>query len=211
MIMVRSKYNRIYLASQSPRRQELLRSWGVEFDLLLADDSEDAESLETQWPGESAKTYVRRVTQLKLEAAIARRQARNLPEYPVLCADTTVSIDRDILGKPESKKHAMALLMRLSGRTHDVYTAVAVASGGKSDLLVCHSQVTFAALSQSQIRRYVATGEPMGKAGAYGIQGLAGIWISSMKGSYSGIMGLPAFETAALLNRAGCRMALSVA
>ena len=209
MSMTRPRYRSLYLASQSPRRQELLRSWGVDFELLLANEDEDAESLEIEVPGEGAKTYVRRVTQLKLEAAIQRRQTRGLPDHPVLCADTTVALDQEVLGKPRSKNHAAQLLTRLSGRTHDVYTAVAVAWADESAVLVCHSQVTFASLSARQITQYVATGEPMGKAGAYGIQGLASLWISRIKGSYSGIMGLPAYETATLLNRAGCRMALS--
>ena len=206
--MARQGCDRIYLASQSPRRQELLRSWGVAFDLLLADENEDAEALEVARPNESPRVYVRRVTQLKLEAAMRRRLSRGLVEAPVLCADTTVALGRDILGKPQSKRHASEMLARLSGCSHDVYTAVALAWGHESEVLVSHSKVTFAPLSARQINAYVATGEPMGKAGAYGIQGLASLWISQIKGSYSGIMGLPAYETALLLDRAGCRMAL---
>lgn len=207
--MARHPSRYIYLASQSPRRQELLRGWGVNFELLLADASEDVESLEAERDGESPKTYVRRVTQLKLKAAVHRLGQRGLPDAPVLCADTTVALDREILGKPRSQKHAKEMLESLSGRTHDVYTAVSLGWGGQSESLVCHSRVTFAPLSAKQIREYISTGEPMGKAGAYGIQGLASLWISQIKGSYSGIVGLPAYETAQLLQRAGCRLAIS--
>jgi septum formation protein len=189
----------VYLASQSPRRRQLLDQIGVSYELLLATPEEDAESLETIRPGELPMTYVKRVTQLKLEAAVLRMKARNLAIAPVLCADTTVALGRQILGKPEDAKDAFRILKALSGQTHRVLTAVAVASGRKRQIRVAVSQVTFAPMKISDIKRYIESGEPMGKAGAYGIQGLAAAYISEIKGSYTGIMGLPLFETSEIL------------
>lgn len=203
---VSSKYPWVYLASQSPRRKQLLEQWGVRCELLLPDDHEDAEGLEDVRPGEAPAAYVRRVTRLKLEAAVARLQRRGWPGGPVLCADTTVALGRDILGKPSSKADAQRILQRLSGQKHQVLTAVAVAHRGQVWQALSRSQVTFAELSPADIRRYVATGEPMGKAGAYGIQGHGGLFISHIAGSYTGIMGLPAFETAQVLREAGLRL-----
>lgn len=197
----------IYLASQSPRRRQLLEQWGVRCELLLPDDSEDAESLEAVLPGEAPGRYVQRVTALKLEAAMQRLRARDLPLAPVLCADTTVALGRDILGKPESASDAARMLARLSGQRHRVLTSVAVGAWKGRQLrqwqAVSKSWVDFDELSRARIQRYVASGEPMGKAGAYAIQGLASSWIREIKGSYSGIMGLPAYETAQLLEKAG--------
>ena len=190
----------VYLASQSPRRRQLLEQIGVSYELLLATPEEDAESLETIRAGELPMTYVKRVTQLKLEAAVLRMKARNLVSAPVLCADTTVALGRQILGKPEDVKDAFRILKALSGQTHRVLTAVAVASGRKRRMSVSVSQVTFAPMKMSDIKRYIESGEPMGKAGAYGIQGLAAAYISEIKGSYTGIMGLPLFETSEILN-----------
>lgn len=190
----------MYLASQSPRRRQLLEQIGVSYELLLATPEEDAESLETVRAGELPMTYVKRVTQLKLEAAVLRMKARNLVSAPVLCADTTVALGRQILGKPEDVKDAFRILKALSGQTHRVLTAVAVASGRKRRMSVSVSQVTFAPMKMSDIKRYIESGEPMGKAGAYGIQGLAAAYISEIKGSYTGIMGLPLFETSEILN-----------
>lgn len=201
-----SKSPWIYLASQSPRRKQLLEQWGVHCELLLPDDHEDAEGLEDLRLGEAPAAYVRRVTRLKLEAAVARLQRRGWPGGPVLCADTTVALGRDILGKPSSKADAQRILQRLSGQKHQVLTAVAVAHRGQVWQALSRSQVTFAELSPADIRRYVATGEPMGKAGAYGIQGHGGLFISHIAGSYTGIMGLPAFETAQVLREAGLRL-----
>jgi len=201
-----SKTPWVYLASQSPRRKQLLEQWGVRCELLLPDDHEDAEVLENVRTGEAPAAYVRRVTRLKLEAAVARLQRRGWPDGPVLCADTTVALGRDILGKPSSKADAQRILQRLSGQKHQVLTAVAVAHRGQVWQALSRSQVTFAELSPADIRRYVATGEPMGKAGAYGIQGLGGLFISHIVGSYTGIMGLPAFETAQVLREAGLRL-----
>jgi septum formation protein len=189
----------VYLASQSPRRRQLLEQIGVRYELLLATPEEDAESLERVMPGEAPLTYVKRVTQLKLEAAVKRMQVRHLKPATVLCADTTVALGRVILGKPENEQDAVRILKTLSGQTHRVLTAVGVASGRKRSWSVSVSKVTFATMKLSEIKAYVATGEPFGKAGAYGVQGMAAAYISDITGSYTGIMGLPLFETAELL------------
>jgi septum formation protein len=190
----------IYLASASPRRQELLSQLGVEFKLLLADEHEDTETLELALRNESPTAYVQRVTQLKLQAAHTRLKQRGLPVAPVLCADTTVALGKTIYGKPQNAAHARRMLSELSGQTHRVLTAVAVAfSGGKVRAALSVSRVSFMALSAQQIKRYVDTQEPFGKAGAYAIQGTASAFISHMSGSYSGIMGLPLYDTARLL------------
>ena len=149
--------------------------------------------------------YVKRVTALKLDAAVLRMKARLLPVAPVLCSDTTVALGREIVGKPVDAKDAIRMLQALSGQTHRVLTAVAIQSGRKRLTTVSLSRVTFAALSRSQIKAYVDSGESMGKAGAYGVQGLAAAHISGMQGSYSGIMGLPVHETAVLLRQVGVR------
>jgi septum formation protein len=193
--------NFVYLASQSPRRRQLLAQIGVQYELLLASPEEDAEALEVVKPGEAPLTYVKRVTLLKLEAAVMRMKKRGLPHAPILCADTTVALGREILGKPEDAKDALRILKMLSGQTHRVLTAVAVASNRKRAICVSVSQVTFAPMKLAAIKSYIASGEPMGKAGAYGVQGLAATHISEIKGSYSGIMGLPLFETAQLLKQ----------
>ncbi len=195
----------IYLASQSPRRSQLLTQIGVEHQLLLPDAHEDAEALETVHGREAPARYVQRVTALKLDAAVARLKAQGLPAAPVLCADTTVALGSDILGKPETAKDAERMLGKLSGQTHRVLTAVAVQKGRQRVIAMSESWVRFAIMTPAQIRAYVATGEPMGKAGAYGVQGRAAIHIAQIRGSYSGIMGLPLFETAALLRQLGVR------
>lgn len=214
-------YPFIYLASQSPRRQELLTQIGVQFELLLADSSEDAESLEIQLPDELALDYVKRVTVAKLTAAKQRLHARGLPSAPILCADTTValtlndgkSIKEIILGKPTDHQDAKRILQLLSGKTHQVHTAVAVSSNPHMNddeprLLVSSSQVTFKPLTDEEINAYISTNEPMGKAGAYGIQGIGGCLISSISGSFSGIMGLPLFETSQLMHETGVQFSL---
>ncbi|MFN3611554.1 Maf family protein [Tepidimonas sp.] len=193
----------VYLASQSPRRRQLLEQWGVTAVPLLPDAHEDPEALECVQPGEAPLAYVRRVTRLKLRAAEARRQRRGWPAGLVLCADTTVADGGDILGKPVDAADAARMLQRLSGRRHQVLTAVAVARGRREWLAVNRSTVTFKPLMAEDIAAYIATGEPFGKAGAYGIQGRAGLWARRITGSYTGIMGLPAYETAELLRRAG--------
>lgn len=193
----------IYLASQSPRRAQLLGQLGVRHELLLADADEDAESLEAVLPNEAPATYVQRVTGLKLDAAVARMRRRGLPEAPVLCADTTVALGRIILGKPEDEKDAARMLRMLSGTTHRVLTAVALHHGKKSHAALSVSRVRFAEITKQQIARYAESGEPLGKAGAYAIQGAAAAFVEHISGSYSGIMGLPMFETAQLLRQAG--------
>ena len=193
----------VYLASQSPRRRELLAQIGVRHELLLADADEDAESLETEIAGELPAAYVERVTRAKLAAARRRLAKRALPEAPILCADTTVALGRRILGKPRDADAAARTLALLAGRTHRVITAVAVATGRRSRLLASVSRVRFAPLAASDIDAYVASGEPFGKAGAYAIQSAAAAWISRIDGSYTGIMGLPLYETATLLRWAG--------
>ena len=190
----------IYLASQSPRRRQLLEQWGLRCELLLPDIDEDAEALEVVLPGEAPAAYVQRVTGLKLDAAVQRLRRRGLPLAPVLCADTTVALGRRILGKPADAAEAQAMLQSLMGRRHRVLTAVGLAKPSarseKRARALSTSWVEFAPVTAADIRRYVASGEPMGKAGAYAIQGQAALWVSHISGSYSGIMGLPAYETA---------------
>ncbi len=195
----------IYLASQSPRRAQLLEQLGVRFERLLPlpDEDEHAlEALEAVQGREAPARYVKRVTGLKLDAAVARLRLSGLPAAPVLCSDTTVALGAQILGKPESAADAVRMLTQLSGKTHRVLTAVAIQNGRQRHEALSVSSVTFAAMSAAQIRAYVATGEPMGKAGAYAVQGRAAMHITRISGSYSGIMGLPLHETALLLQAA---------
>ena len=191
----------VYLASQSPRRQELLRQLGVQYELLLPRPDEDAEALEAELSGEAADAYVQRVCVLKAKAARARLLASARMPAPVLVADTTVTIDGLILGKPLHEEDALAMLERLAGREHEVLTALAVvdADGALLEPALSRSTVRFGSASRAALQRYAASGEPLGKAGAYGIQGRAAEFIERIDGSYSGIMGLPLFETAALL------------
>ena len=196
----------IYLASQSPRRSQLLAVLGVRHELLLPDADEDAEALEAVFPNEAAAAYVKRVTQLKLDAALQRLKRRGLPAAPVLCSDTTVALGRKIFGKPTDAADATRMLKELSNTTHRVLTAVALGTARKREQVLCESRVTFSAMSSRQIQAYVASGEPLGKAGAYAVQGRAAALISHMSGSYSGIMGLPMFETAQLLQSFGFKV-----
>lgn len=196
----------IYLASQSPRRRQLLEQLGVRHELLLPDAHEDAESLETVLPGEAPTAYVQRVTRLKLDAALTRLKRRGLPAAPVLCSDTTVALGRTIYGKPADAGDATRMLGALAGCTHRVLTAVAVGTARRRELALSVSRVTFADMSRQQIAAYVAGGEPMGKAGAYAVQGRAATFISHISGSYSGIMGLPVYETAQLLQSFGFKL-----
>ena len=193
----------VYLASQSPRRRELLGQIGVRHEPLLAGPDEDVEALEAERAGELPDAYVERVTRAKVAAARRRLAARGLPEAPILCADTTVALGRNVLGKPADAADAARILGLLSGRTHRVITAVAVARGRRTRLLASVSHVTFAPLDRTRIDAYVAGGEPFGKAGAYAIQSAAAAWIARIEGSYTGIMGLPLYETATLLRWAG--------
>ncbi|NMM12640.1 MAG: septum formation inhibitor Maf [Rhodoferax sp.] len=196
----------IYLASQSPRRSQLLEQLGVRHELLLPGADEDAEALEVALHNEAPAAYVRRVTQLKLDAALKRLKLRGLPAAPVLCSDTTVALGRIIYGKPADAVDAARILAELSGKTHRVLTAVALGTGRKREQTLCESRVTFAEMSLRQMQTYIASNEPMGKAGAYGVQGRAAAFISHMSGSYSGIMGLPVFETAQLLRSFGFKV-----
>ena len=199
----------IYLASQSPRRQELLKQIGVRFEMLLPSPDEDSEGIEKPHSQEKARAYVERVTLAKSVAALSRWEKRNLPWAPILCADTTVSLpntpDGEILGKPSDAADAARILNMLSGKVHEVLTAVAITAAPTElpKILIQVSRVQFTELSLQQIDAYIASGEPFGKAGAYGIQGLGGAFIPSIQGSYSGIMGLPIYETQQLLDIAG--------
>ncbi len=193
----------LYLASQSPRRRQLLEQLGVTYVLLLPDPGEDAEALEAVRPGEAPARYVQRVTALKLDAALARLERRGLPPAPVLCSDTTVALGRQILGKPADDRDAARMLAQLAGATHRVLTAVAVGTPRRRLQALSTSRVTFEPLTRAQIQAYVATGEPQGKAGAYAIQGRAAMHVTRIAGSYSGIMGLPMHETAGLLRAFG--------
>lgn len=196
----------IYLASKSPRRQELLNQIAVRFRLLEvpAQDTVHADMIdETVRPGENALDYVSRLASEKARYAWCFLVSTDKKRYPVLTADTTVTIDRQILGKPANRDEAFSMLSCLSGRTHQVLTAVAVIYDERLWQTVQISDVTFATLTPEQISAYTDTGEPYDKAGGYGIQGLAGKFISGIQGSYSGIMGLPLYETTVLLRKAG--------
>ena len=199
--MTESTPHFIYLASQSPRRRQLLEQLGERLSLLLPDDAEAAEALEAVRPGEAPATYVRRVTGLKLQDALRRLNDRHLPPAPVLCSDTTVALGRQILGKPRDAQDAADMLVHLSGQTHRVLTAVAIQSGQRRVDALSDSRVRFAALTPADIAAYIASGEWEGKAGGYAIQGRAAAFVEHISGSYSGIMGLPLFETAALLKQ----------
>ena len=196
---------RIYLASRSPRRRELLHQIGVDFDTLIfrAPPRTDADVAEDVLPGEDAETYVVRVARAKAAGGEQRIAWRHLPAQPVLSADTTLELDGEIIGKPDSEHHADEILRRLSGRTHRVLTCIAMADGQRLEHRLSISSVRFRELSAEDIRRYIASGEPFDKAGAYGIQGRAAAFIAEIAGSYTGIMGLPLFETAELLGEFG--------
>jgi septum formation protein len=185
----------IYLASASPRRSELLRQIGVEFAVRAADIDE------AERPGEAASAYVLRLAAAKAAAVQATLGARDAA--PVLAADTAVVLGGEILGKPADGAAAAALLERLSGRSHTVLTAVALACGGAPETLLSRSEVRFRPTTPAERAAYCRTGEPLDKAGGYGIQGFAAVFVEHLSGSYSGVMGLPLFETAALLGRCG--------
>ena len=199
---------RIYLASSSPRRRELLRQIGVKFDLLAfrtGERGQDADVDETPLPNEPPRHYVERVAFNKALAGVLRLSWRKLPRQLVLAADTAIDVDGCIIGKPADADDACEILRRLAGRTHRVLTAIALSDGERTQSRLSVSDVTFRPLTEDDIRRYIATGEPMDKAGAYGIQGRAAAFITEIRGSYSGIMGLPLFETASLLEASGYR------
>jgi len=196
----------VYLASQSPRRRHLLEQLGVRHELLLPDANEDTEALEVVLKNETPVAYVKRVTGLKLDAAVARLKQRQLTPAPILCSDTTVALGRTIYGKPNDARDAARMLRELAGNTHRVLTAVAVQQGRRRFGALSTSRVSFDALTAAQIRAYVASGEPMGKAGAYAVQSRVAMHIKHISGSYSGIMGLPLRETALLLRAAGLKI-----
>ena len=194
---------KIYLASRSPRRRELLKQIGVQFELLLFRESQPRGSDldEAPQPGEKPDDYVRRICAEKAALAWQRVEQRRLRRIPVLAADTTVCVDEQILGKPPDRAGAEQMLQLLSGREHRVLSAVGVQFDRRYEMAVSESTVRFRALKPEEIRDYVASGEPMDKAGAYAIQGRAAAFVPELKGSYTGVMGLPLFETDMLLGK----------
>ena len=193
----------IYLASRSPRRRELLAQIGMKYNLLLFRSRPEAQEEVNEDPlaGEAPGAYVERVARAKAETGWQRVMQRNLPQLPVLAADTTVALSGRIFGKPESREHAAEMLSALSGSRHEVLTAVALAQGDWLECALSVSEVEFKKLSDDEIRQYVATGECDDKAGAYAIQGRAARFIAELRGSYSGVMGLPLYETGRLLDK----------
>lgn len=197
-------HHTIYLASASPRRRELLKQIGVRFEvLLLRAHPSRCDVDETPQPGENPRDYVLRLARTKAEVGNLAFRTRHLPAYPVLAADTTVTLDGGIIGKPADRAEAEATLALLAGRHHEVLTAVAMAFDGEVEVTLSSSSVEFAPLNAQAIKRYVASGESHDKAGAYAIQGRAAGFIARIEGSYSGVMGLPLFETAQLLQKFG--------
>lgn len=204
MAFMTSQTRQLYLASQSPRRLALLRQIGLAPTVLpLRQTPPHADVDETPLPGEPARDYVVRIAGLKAQAAMKAVAERRLPAWPIVAADTTVTLDGEILGKPRDAAEASAWLRRYSGRSHTVLTAVAVAHRGQVRMAVSESTVHFGHLSAQEIACYVASGEPFDKAGGYGIQGLAAAFIKHLAGSYSGVMGLPLYETVELLKGVG--------
>ncbi|HUN68339.1 MAG TPA: Maf family protein [Burkholderiales bacterium] len=197
----------IYLASRSPRRRELLSQIGVRFQVLMFRDKPETDPGldEAVLQGETPRAYVERIARAKALAGWARIEQRNLPRAAVLAADTTVAVDERILGKPVDRRDAAAMLAALSGRRHEVLSAVALRYETLLECAVSVSEVEFKALTEAEIRQYVATGECDDKAGAYAIQGRAAQFVSELRGSFSGVMGLPLYETAQLLERMGAQ------
>ena len=199
------KHPRIYLSSQSPRRRELLKQIGINFEVLLlrSDPCREISVDETPEENENPAIYVQRICRLKAQAGWEARAFRNLPSFPVLAADTTVTIDNKIIGKPRDNAHAAEILHMLSGRQHQVITAVALSLDDKFDMRLSTTNVTFAKLDNERIHHYLLSNEAHDKAGAYGIQGQAGAFVERIEGSYTGVMGLPLFETVELLKKFG--------
>ncbi|MCG2575995.1 Maf family nucleotide pyrophosphatase [Dechloromonas sp. XY25] len=198
---------RLYLASRSPRRRELLSRIGIDFDTVLFRDGvrADSETDETPFPHEDPVAYVERVARAKAVHGLKIVQERRLPLRPVLAADTTLEFQGEIIGKPVNMADAAHILQRLSGQTHRVLTGVAINHLGHTEYLLSTSEVRFRPLDEEEIRHYVMSGEPMDKAGAYGIQGRAGMFVEHLSGSYTGVMGLPVCETGELLKKLGFR------
>jgi septum formation protein len=195
----------LYLVSRSPRRQALLRQLDVEFETLLLREAvgRARDVLEEALDAEPPPHYVDRMARTKAQVGRHRMQNRRLAERPVIGADTEVILDGEVFGKPRDADDAARMIKRLSGRTHQVLTAVALRFRDQTDVEVSHSKVTLRRLTAGEIERYVATGEPLDKAGAYAIQGRAAAFISRVEGSYTGVVGLPLCETATLLARIG--------
>lgn len=198
---------RLYLASRSPRRRELLSRIGIDFDTVLFRDGmrADSETDETPFPGEDPVAYVERVARAKAVHGLKIVQERRLPMRPVLAADTTLEFHGQIIGKPVDMADAAHILGCLSGETHRVLTGVAINHMGHTEYVLSTSEVRFRTLDDEEIRHYVMSGEPMDKAGAYGIQGRAGMFVEHLSGSYTGVMGLPVCETGELLKKLGFR------
>ena len=198
---------RIYLASRSPRRRELLTQMGISFDTVVFREGlrADNETDETPHPDEAPLAYVERVARAKAEHGLKIVYERKLPLRPILSADTTLEFAGEIIGKPLDMPDAMAILKRLSGQTHRVLTGVAVNYQGRTEYVLSSSEVRFRQLDEDEIRHYVISGEPMDKAGAYGIQGRAGMFVEHPAGSFTGVMGLPVCETGELLKKIGFR------
>jgi septum formation protein len=196
----------LYLASRSPRRQALLRQLDIEFETLLLREAlgRDRDVVEQAHDAEPALHYVERIARTKAQVGWQRMQNRKLAERPVVGADTEVVLDGEVFGKPRDADDAVRMLKRLSGRTHQVLTAVAVRFRDQIEVDVSASKVTLRRLAAAEIERYAATGEPLDKAGGYAVQGRAAAFVARIEGSYSGIVGLPLCETATLLGRVGC-------
>ena len=201
-------HSAIYLASRSPRRRELLKQIGVKFDplLLRLATPRGPDVDEAQHTGESAAAYVERTAREKAAFGLEVLGMRSMLYRPVLAADTIVIVDDEVLAKPASAAEAETFLRKLSGRAHEVRTAVALAIQGPLLSTTSVSSVTFRAIDDGEIKRYCATPEPYDKAGGYGIQGLAAVFVERIEGSYTGVMGLPLYETAHLLSQAGMRV-----
>jgi len=199
------KQPRIYLCSQSPRRRELLKQIGVNYEMLLlrSDPRRNVCVDETPKENEDPVEYVQRICHAKAAAGWDAMLYRNLPPFPVLAADTTVTLDGKIIGKPRDNTHAAEILRTLSGRQHQVLTAVAVSFEERVEMRLSSTTVTFAKLDEERIHRYLLTNEAHDKAGAYGIQGHAGAFVERIDGSYTGVMGLPLSETVELLRMFG--------
>jgi septum formation protein len=200
---MRNIQTRIYLASQSPRRRELLKQIGINFEMLLlrSDPRRNVAVDETPHESEQPENYVQRVAQAKAEAGYSALRFRNLPPCPVLAADTTVTLDGKIFGTPGTAEQAAAMLRQLSAREHKVLSAVSIVMDEHVEVAVSISTVRFVTLSEERIRRYLLTREYADKAGGYAIQGQAGAFVEHLSGSYSGVVGLPLFETVQLLQR----------
>ncbi len=198
-------HHRLYLASRSPRRRELLTQIGVQFDTLFFRSAprEDHQVDETPLAAETPIDYVQRVARAKAKFGVALVHERRLPMQLVLSADTTLEFEGRIIGKPADADEARTILGQLSGRTHRVLTAVAVAREAQIESVLSISEVSFGKIDPADIRRYVMSGEPLDKAGAYGIQGYAGLFVEKLVGSYTGVMGLPLYETGVLLRKLG--------